>query len=311
MDGRGSCISLTDTNGNLILYANTVANTNRYSTQVWNKNNLIMQNSDSILGEAWYAELVLMQQPNYHDSLILFSSVGSSTLNGFYFSTIDIFKNNSLGEVVQKNVQLINVRIADCLQAIQHGNGRDWWVVTKMSGPGNTYINRFYVYLVSPTGIAPPIIQDFGNAVDGDLQKIIFNNSGTKLMNINFIGLMTEYDFDRCTGLFSNPKLIFPEQFTNVDRWFWEGAYSPNDTLFYATKLWKTYPKDTSRLLQFNLFSANIPASCDTLYEQRNPNLFGALRLAPDNKIYMASWYNWGFPRIHIPIAFVICLMKI
>ncbi len=103
------------------------------------------------------------------------------------------------------------------------------------------------------------------------------------------------------TGIIGNEKIVFPEQSTNIDRWFWEGAYSPNDSLFYATKLWNVFPKDTSRLLQFNLFATDIPASCDTLYEQRNPNLFGALRKAPDNKIYMASWYNWGFPAYPYP----------
>jgi hypothetical protein len=302
MDGRGSCVSFCDSAGQLKSYGFTIANSGNLTTNIFDGNNVEMDNGDSIEGVAWYNELVQINQPDSFNNLLLFSiSLTNLFPTGFFYSQIDLNLNNGLGAVTQKNIPLLNNRIADCLQAIRHGNGRDWWVVTKMSGPGNTYINRFYVYLVTPNGIAPPIIQDFGNAVDGDLQKIYFNNAGTKLMNINFIGLMTEYDFDRCTGLFSNPKFIFPEQNTNTDRWFWEGAYSPNDSLFYATTTWKTYPKDTSRLLQLNLYATNIPSSCDTLYQHRNPIIFGALRLAPDKKIYMASGDNYSFPAYPYP----------
>jgi hypothetical protein len=44
------------------------------------------------------------------------------------------------------------------------------------------------------------------------VQRIIFRPDGNKMMQINVGGFMCEYDFDRCTGLFSNPVLIFPEQ---------------------------------------------------------------------------------------------------
>ncbi|MBK8846513.1 MAG: hypothetical protein IPO27_08245 [Bacteroidetes bacterium] len=121
-----------------------------------------------------------------------------------------ILANGGLGKVIAKKCPIIvNDWVDDCLIAIQSGNGRDWWIITKIHDAGFTYINRFYVYLVSSTGISPPIIQDFGNAVDSDLQKIYFNNPGNKLMNINITGLMTEYNFDRCTGILSNPKLFF------------------------------------------------------------------------------------------------------
>lgn len=35
---------------------------------------------------------------------------------------------------------------------------------------------------------------------------------------------MAEYNFDRCAGFLSNEKIIFPEQTSNFNRYFWEGA---------------------------------------------------------------------------------------
>lgn len=301
MDGRGSCASISDSLGVLQLYCYNKANINDTSTFILNGFDDIVQNGSDLNGAYEYNQVVIIPKPSHSDHYYVFHS-GLYSTQGFYVSEVDISLNGGLGEVISRNDTLINnTRTGDCVQAIKHANGRDWWVVTKLSGPGNTHINRFYVFLVTPSGISNPMIQNFGGATDGDLQKLIFNNRGTRLMNINFIGLMTEFDFDRCTGIISNPVNIFPEQSSNYSRFFWEGVYSPNDSVFYTTTTWNNYPNDTSRLLQFNVFAADVPASCDTLFEGRTPFLFGAVRLAPDNKIYMSNFYNWGFPGYPYP----------
>nr|MBK9649965.1 hypothetical protein [Bacteroidota bacterium] len=79
------------------------------------------------------------------------------------------------------------------------------------------------MFKLDTSGFSNYTTTDFNNATDGTFQKIIFNNKGDKMVLINYNGFMAEYDFDRCTGIFGNEKLIFPEQSTNIDRWFWEG----------------------------------------------------------------------------------------
>jgi hypothetical protein len=37
--------------------------------------------------------------------------------------------NGGLGAVTQKNVQLQSFQQVDCINAVKHGNGRDWWVI--------------------------------------------------------------------------------------------------------------------------------------------------------------------------------------
>jgi hypothetical protein len=197
-----------------------------------------------------------------------------------------------LGEVIIKGQQISNHRIADCLQAVKHGNGRDWWLVTKMSDANLTHTDRFIEYLITPSGISGPFHFDFGIAFDQDFQKIIFNTTCSKIMNINTVGYMCEFDFDRCSGVISNPHVIYPEITTfPYNRIFWEGAYSPDDSVFYATTN-TVSGVNYSYLLQYDLTAFDIPASCDTLDSAIVPIGTGAVRLAPDGKIYFSRAYK-------------------
>ncbi|MBK8847311.1 MAG: hypothetical protein IPO27_12520 [Bacteroidetes bacterium] len=299
---RGSCTSISDSNSVLQFYSYNGTTSFDDDTRVCNNTNDTVENGTRLNGRAFYNQILFVPTLDDTNLFYIFHS-GVYTVKGFYFSILDKSANGGLGKIIVKNAPLIvNDWVGDCLIAIKSGNGKDWWIITKYSNDaGFTYINRFYVYLVSSTGISPPIIQDFGNATDRVLQKIYFNNQGNKLMNINITGLMTEYNFDRCTGILSNPNIIFPEQTSNIDRWFWEGAYSPNDSLFYVAKNWYSFPNDTSMLLQYNLFATDIPASCDTLWQIKYPVTIGAIRLAPDNKMYVTCAYDWGFPLIPYP----------
>ncbi len=301
MDGRGSCASISDSSGNLVFYCYNKTGINDYSTFVYNYMNDTIQNGNDLNGQGAFNQVTIIPIPNQTNNYYIFYN-GIFSTQGFYYSLVDMNLNAGLGSVVLKNIPLIvNTRMADCVRAISHGNGRDWWIVAKLSSTNLTQINRFFVFLISPSGIANPIIQDFGNATDGDFQRFCFNNQGNKIMLVNTLGLMTEYDFDRCTGIISNPNMIYPEQTSNLSRFLWEGSYSPNDSIIYVTTTWYSFPNDTSRLLQYNLYASNIPASCDTLFEIKHPVQPAAVRLAPDSKIYISSYYDWGFPGYPYP----------
>ena len=103
---------------------------------------------------------------------------------------------------------------------------------------------------------------------------------------------MCEFDFDRCSGVISNPHVIYPEITTfPYNRVFWEGAYSPNDSVFYATTS-RASGNNYGFLLQYDLTATDISASCDTLDSATVPIGTGAVRLAPDGKIYYSRAYE-------------------
>lgn len=58
--GRGSCSSIADENGNLLFYAGTSATLPVYGGFIYDSNHSVMLNGDSIFGQAWYQELVIV-----------------------------------------------------------------------------------------------------------------------------------------------------------------------------------------------------------------------------------------------------------
>ena len=295
MDGRGSCSSIADSNGNLVLYSAVLGYLQTdWNTRIFNAQHQILQNCDSITGEAWYAENITIPRPNYANQFYTFSIGSDLPINqGCFYSLSDMSLNAGQGAVIRQNIKLNNAKSADCLVAIKHGNGRDWWVINKYAktNPPNNHLNRFFVYKVTGDSIYTPITQDFNDATDVDFQKIILHPNFDKFMLINGRGYMGEFFFDRCTGVISLNRTIFPELTSNYNRYFWEGAYSPSGDVLYITTS-GVYKTDTLYVLQYDLTVANIPASCDTLDITIHPIIIGALRLAPDNKIYLATWYG-------------------
>ena len=126
---RGSCASICDTSGVLLFYANTRAGIAGNTTLVWDNTGQLMLNGDSIVGEGWYHELVIVPDPGNLNNYYLFSiGVAGSSMLGLFYSVVDMSLNGGLGGVIQKNVQLQNFKCTDGLNAIKHGNGRDWWI---------------------------------------------------------------------------------------------------------------------------------------------------------------------------------------
>ena len=152
---RGTAVSISDYNGELQFYSFTVSGSGQvYSGRLFNKNDVEMLNGDSLAGTGWYHEMVILPDPA-DDSLFYLFSIGVSFPYGLKYSKIDLRGDNGLGEVVQKNVSLVDsMFIMDGLTAIKHGNGRDWWLVCRpYVNPGPVYWNSWYTYLITPNGI--------------------------------------------------------------------------------------------------------------------------------------------------------------
>ena len=288
---RGSCVSFADSTGNLICYSATSPIQNfsdSFTVQVYNKFHQIIQNGDSIVGSGWYYELVLLPWPGTNNLFYLFS-IGVTDNYGLYYSVIDMNQNGGSGAVMQKNVQLLNYSCSDGLTAVKHANGRDWWVLFRR---GYLPTNEFYIYLVTPAGIQGPIITALGSLSNSNILRQVFSPDGNKLMIINAAGLIELFDFDRCTGLPSNPITI-EQQNLNNPPYYTSGEFSKDASLFYFTDAFL----DTCNLMQIYLLASNIQASKDTIYEYIYPPSYaseGVVKRGPDGKIYVANGYYNG-----------------
>jgi hypothetical protein len=297
MDGRGSCVSICDSSGSLMFYGFTSTDPQiLLRSKVMNRNHQLMQNGDSIYGQAWYEECLIIPFPGNTNLFYFFSiAVTSSSPYGLYYSIIDMTQNSGLGKVVSKNNQLTSLQPFEGIQAIKHGNGRDWWVVLKLSGQYNTPSNAFYVYLIDPSGISSPIIDSCGAIVNNSAGNICFSKTGNKMLLSSWNNLIEIFDFDRCTGNISNTTIIEPENPGGPGLHI-GSCFSPNEEIIYLTHVYDGVTQADSWLYQYDLTAANIAASRDTLYHWIFPDVAGKLRLAPDNKIYLSTAYVCASP---------------
>ena len=288
---RGTCASICDSAGDLLFYCGSPnwtewLNPNgpiRFGTVV-NKNHEIVDSGDTLVGSLWYQEMTIVPMPNNDSLFYVFCAGVTSSANGLFYSIVDVNYNNGQGRVIQKNVQLRNDTMADCVAAVRHGNGRDWWVFVR-SWSSTDARNDVTGYLVDPGGVTGQATQYVGPALVGyGFKRMKFNSDGNHAYFVDFSGYIERYDFDRCTGVFSN-RTIYSTT-SSLYYGYWDFEISPDESKMYAVRTLQGPLQDSSILIQFELDTATFIASAQVLGLYKEPDRGGALKRAPDGKIY-------------------------
>jgi hypothetical protein len=223
----------------------------------------------------------------FHSTLDIITTSASQFL---YLTSIDMSANGGLGGVIVKNQALISSVINQGkISACKHANGRDWWVYCH---DANT--SEFYSFLVTRDTILGPNTQSIGINRPVDAGQVVFSPDGTKFAYYWPIEDLEIFDFDRCTGMLSNPIHIPINDSASAGG----VAFSPNSKVLYVSS--------TKYVYQYDLTSANIPASKQTVavwdgfYSPFPPlgTYFVISQLAPDGKIYIST--GNGGNHIHV-----------
>jgi hypothetical protein len=124
-----------------------------------------------------------------------------------YLSHVNInvsnFVSNSLPSYVNYGVQ------SHMFDAARHGNGRDWWIVAKMMQVSGGGSDSFVVFTLYEDSLYISSYQEIGPRIKAGWELDI-SNAGDKLcfMEVDTLKIH-EYDFDRCSGLISNPVEVY------------------------------------------------------------------------------------------------------
>ena len=207
--------------------------------------------------------------------------------------------NGGLGKVVQKNSRLLNFQPCDGLAAIKHGNGRDMWIFVRQWDDQTTThdYDEFHTFLITPDSLIGPFSQHIGSFSNNSFYRIEPSLDGTKIMCTERRGILELFDFDRCSGLLSNPVTIEPRRplFQPYPS-YWSCEVSISKSVLYVSSIYAGINNDSSYLFQYDLTAANIEASRDTILGLPNPYLIGLLELAPDKKIYCSISFGTTYP---------------
>lgn len=293
----GTCNSICNSQGLLQFYTNGIKVANKYDAPLLNADTFNIDpftaNSSSLQIDQLAITLPLPGSTNeyliFHIGAILPPGTNFLFPNNLRMSKVDMTLQGGAGEMVVKRQIIINDTLTyRTLNAVKHGNGRDWWVVIGKSGS-----DKFYSVLVTPNGI-DTIIQSGNGATfslggpirgqstfspDGSLFAFTSSNLATPIAENKLV----IYNFDRCTGEFDfRDSMVFD---TSQDSAIFGCAFSPNSRYIYTNTWYDLYQIDLLSLPFNRKFIASFDGFTDPFL-----NVFYRMQFGPDNKIYMTTW---------------------
>ncbi|MCY7328026.1 MAG: PKD domain-containing protein, partial [Saprospiraceae bacterium] len=227
----------------------------------------------------------------------------------------------------QKQLLVSDIPLSQSMAAVRHANGRDWWIVfprfmtiydhpifqayehpdsvTHLDNLWN-FVNThpeqfldtlgFVRYLFTPTGVEGPFEEQIIGGLwwPGQIRTAEFSPDGSKyVLGAPFSGLQL-FDFDRCTGLFSNPITI--DGYSGIIAGRGMAIFSPDSKYLYLHDSQKLYQRSLSEPITETLLGdmSNPP-----FYVGGN-HWFNPMN-GPDGKLYLAAGDTNTMHRIEFP----------
>lgn len=282
--------NITDSEGNLQFSTNGAFLGNALGDTLLNGTGLNPSNYTSNYPEGLHISQACLILPKpeapgiyflIHNTVDLYTP--GSPAQRLYLTTVDMNQNNGLGVAVSKNLVLLTDTLAaGRITAVRHANGRDWWVLCQQLAS-----NVYHRLLVTPAGISEAQQQSIGEQRQYSGGQACFSPQGDRFACYrgNQGDDLDIFDFDRCTGLLSNPLRIVIND-ANIAGGL---AFSPNGRYLYVSSVEHVY--------QFDTWASDIASSrvtiavWDGFYSPSPPfaTMFDIAQLAPDGKIYIAT----------------------
>jgi hypothetical protein len=287
--------AISDPNGLLVAYTE--------GCRVINRNHEIMYNGDTLSPGAVFNEFCVNEgdYPSWQPTIFLPKPDSDSLYYLFHirgddyswnpmsllYSIIDATGDNGNGAVISKNKVVLSdsLYFGDYITATRHGNGRDWWIVNPRH-----YSNNIHVSLLTPDTVEYKGMQDFdylNMKIDSSpwASQTAFSQDGRKYFRNSRNSLLV-LDFDRCTGVLSNPVRL---DWDSVPYGGGGVATSPNSRFLYLTS--------GGTVQQYDLWAPNLAASMQVVAEYDGtlspfPTTFFQMMPGPDGKIYIITTYD-------------------
>ena len=303
MDFDNTGITMCDKDGNLLFYSNGIFIADRDDNIMpggYGMNPGWLFDEMENLGYTIPQALISIPKPGsdleyglFHIALDIHNNNTLIVTDRLYYSEIDMSRNNGLGEVTILNDTLVYDFLAQgYVTACKHANGRDWWIVVPKRAS-----NCYYTGLYTPDGIDSFFLQCSGFVWDErDWNgQAVFSPDGMKYVRYGVYNDIDIYDFDRCTGILSNPRhigLLDKADSTNAGGGL---AISPNSELLYISSTWHLY--------QYDLTSPDMAQSKVVIasFEQGDLETGSMYRcqLTPDGDIFINRLSSF-FETLHV-----------
>jgi len=294
---------ISDSSGALLFYTNGM--------KIWNKNQQVMPNGDSLFGGYSSTQSALIiPNPGSNRYFYIFTTDAfwpDSLKYGFRYSKVDMCLDNGLGDVMneKKNIKILDT-VCEKLTAVRHANGVDYWVIVH-----KYYSDAFYSYHLSSAGIVDTVISHLGSrhpaaatyqdtwAAIGEMKA---SPDGSKLAIVNgntgIYAIREYFNFDKSTGVVSNwVNLQTNTDYQNDYQYYGISFSQDNSKLYISCCL------NNNGIFQFNLNAGggNADSVRASMTKIAGLNWTWGLQLGTDGKIYVAGMDNQYLSVINNP----------
>jgi gliding motility-associated-like protein len=283
--------TISDANGNLLFYTDGI--------KIWNHLHQLMPNGSGLFGNVSSTQSAVIV-PKIGDPLryYVFTVDATSGPRGLTYSVVNMTLDGGNGDVELKNITL-QLNVVEKITAVRHCNNRDIWVMAHGSAS-----DIYYSFLVTQTGISTtPVISHSGSVLPGLVPPSLIDSSslgylkaspnGKKIVAAHWTVGTEVSDFNNATGIVTNTIGLFvPSEGYRLP---YGVEFSPNSSLVYTTVFYTDPANAVKRnaLLQYDVSlgtAAAIRASKQIISQTSDPiQVYAALQVAPDNKMYMAK----------------------
>jgi gliding motility-associated-like protein len=278
MDSYEGCAVWCDANGQLELYTNgggTLPNGANGPRQgiIWNRDQQVMYNMGATQGGGYSSAqgAVILPKPGSPNERYVFTIENrGGLLRGLSYFVVDMSLNNGLGDVTLAN-ELIYAPATECITAIPHANGTDFWILT-IGGPDESFIAVPF----TASGIGAP--------------QLYPRNDPSMLGNVvkaspdgRFVCADGElYAFDNSFGAISFLDTVPLSNYTF--------SFSPESRYLYG------FVSDvSSQIVRYDLSASDVTASSETITDDPVFSFAGLMQLAPDGNLYLIEQLEEDF----------------
>ena len=292
MPFNGTEATISDRNGNFLMSSNGVWIANATTDTMLNGGGLnpgpeVNSNPNGLLLD--FANVFLSFNSDTNKYFLLHHTCDfdgfSYPSHELFLTKVDLTLDNGKGGVVSKNSTVFSDTLNWGIGACKHANGRDWWVVMQKHKS-----DIIYKALITPNGVQQISTQHLNVPYAWyNSTPLEFSLSGElfayfRYDSITVASSVLLLNFDRCTGVFSNPRVI-P---MTTSSYLWGLCFSPNDQYLYANSSGLVFQVDV------NTLQVDTVATYDGYCYQYNPNIslctsFFNEYLAANGKIYITS----------------------
>jgi hypothetical protein len=290
MNTAEGCASISDGNGNLLLYTD--------GTKVWDSTNTVV--ASGLLGNSSSTQSsIIVPKPGSSTEYYIFTADGATGgnnhLNGVLLNTVGWSSSPLTGLP-----STAGFSSTEKVTAMQHANCRDFWIITIIQGAGNTGL--FRIFSLTASGLTHVGDTPVNQVVD-DVGYLKGSPDNSKIAVANFPSQNVLYfPFNNATGMVAVPNVhtvLIPTDKSNRNhpRLPYGVEFSPDNKLLYIAVLGtnsnQNDPTALGYLYQVDTTVFGPPVLVGTHQDiddsTRDGYSLGALQLGIDGLIYMAK----------------------